>query len=175
MKFNKRNSGVIRQEVKKPVKLPPEATTWWWHPGRVGVRSAPGWFERKLGEVDPNLAITWNAYTQRWQVWLRQPTLQNKVCWGWMLLFPITDGSGGYAPLDERVFHRLYSASARAFGSAKAYFDSVEREMAKVKESDERSYQNDLMAEATDRFQHSQISISMHGKSRGDKFATYMS
>lgn len=175
MGWHRRSMAPFRQPTKKPKPLPPEATTWWWHPDRAGVRNGPAWFMEKLHKVDENLGCTWNAYTERWQIWLRRPQIQHKACWGWMLLFPVVGESGDYAPLDERVFHRLYSASARAFGSAKEYFNSVEREMSRAKEGRDRRYHNDLMAEADDWFRHSQIQVSMAGKSRGDKFSTYLS
>jgi len=99
---------------------------------------------------------------------MRKEQINHRICRGWLLLFHAE-------VLDERIFHRLYSASQRAFGSAKAYFDHIENDLRRTKESKDKSYQSDLQAEANDWFNHSQISVAMRGKSSGSKFSTYLS
>lgn len=161
--------------IGKMKKLPPEANLWWWHPNRVGVKSAPEWFKEALSKMDDNLAVTWNAYRERWQVWLRCPRLQSPVCQGWKLLFVNEDGAHRYMPLDERLFARLYQASADKWGNGKDYFRAIEREIERDAEKREASWKQETLDIAMESFDHSQIKVAMHGKSSGSKFSEYHS
>lgn len=164
--------------MKRVVKIPPpESIIQWWHPNRAGVRTGPAWFDKKLEEVaDPGeLAVTWNSYNERWQVWVRAPRIQNKFVQGWNLLFVVKDPEdGSYAPLDERVLARLYSCNLKRFPSAKAYFDQIERQMEREREAKERASWNDTLSQAMESFDHSQIKVG-YGPSSGSKFSTYHS
>jgi hypothetical protein len=53
-----------KTQVGKIAKLPPQANVWWWHPNRVGVKTAPDSFKEQLSLMDENLAVTWNAYRE---------------------------------------------------------------------------------------------------------------
>jgi hypothetical protein len=139
------------------------------------VKTAPPSFQERLTALDENLAVTWNPLLERWQVWDRCARVQHPVCVGWRLLFIHKDVDGGYLPLDERVFARLYHASADAHGSAVKYFDRVASEMLRDREKREAQSLDDSIQHAMEAFNHSQISVSMRGKSSGSKFADYHS
>lgn len=149
---------------------PPESINWWWHPDRPGVWSGPVWFKRRLAEVDPNLRLTYNAYDHEWLIWNRAPRINHKLCQGWLLLFP---EKGRLDELEPHIIARLYEASGRKWGSAKNYFEAIQREQATTKAREHSRYMNDLHAEADDWFDHSQIRVG-YGRSRGDKFSTYL-
>jgi hypothetical protein len=154
---------------------PPESILSWWHPSRPGVRSGPAWFDKKLLEVsDGELAVTWNAYIERWMVWVKAPRIHNSFVQRWNLLFVVREDDGSYRPLDERTLARLYSASMRQWGTAKRYWEAVEREMARDKEARARSTWNDTLSQAMESFDHSQIKVGW-GPSSGSKFSTYHS
>jgi len=143
----------FRQEIQTSTKiLPPESLNVWWNPGRAGVRSGPRDFAEKLEKIDPNLAITWDAYRQVWTIWTKNPRVQNKYCSGWLLLFHVEPRG-----LDERVFARLYNASAQKWGSAKQYFDAVERELEREKEKGDKASYDELMAQARANYDYMQI------------------
>ena len=161
------------QEIAKPTRVGPEHNPWYWHPNRVGVKFAPAWFQAKLHEIDTSLAVTWNPTTERWQVFTRKERMQHPVCQGWMLLFVVQGADGSYCPLDERVFARLYGASARRWGNGREYFMAVEREMERDREVTARRQRQDALDLAMPSFDHSQISVSMRGHSNGSKFSTY--
>lgn len=136
------------KQVATPTVPPPESLAWWWHPGRAGVRVGPPTVRRKLAEVDPNLEITWNAYANHWSLWLRRPSMSHPICWGWNLLFNVAperlgDGSA--------VLARLYSASARAFGGAKQYFDAIQREEERDAAAREAARQFEAVEDGWDR------------------------
>lgn len=150
--------------------LPPEANPWWWNPNRVGLKSGPTWFMERLEEVDPNLTVTWNAYGQRWNVWARRDRIRSPICQGWMLLFHV-----GPEELDNRVFHRLYSASADKWGSAKEYFLAVESQMEREREKRAKASTQDVVDQSMETFDFSQIKVAMRGPSNGSKFSTYHS
>lgn len=165
----------FRQAIAKPVPLGPEHSPWYWNPNNVEVRFAPGEFLARLHAVDPNLSVTWDPLHDNWLVWARKPQFQSKWCRGWVLLFVVKEPNGGYRPLDERVFARLYEASADKWGSAKEYFLAVQRASEEAKVKREKAALQDTIDIALETFNHSQIGVSMRGKSSGSKFATYHS
>lgn len=145
----------------------PETSPWYWHPGRVGVRSGPAWFERELEAVDAELRVTWNPITQRYQLFAPKPSLRSKLVWGWTLLFTFHPTEIG-AP----VIARLYEASARKWGNGRDYFRAIERELERDKEKQEASSRQAVVDQAMESFDHSQIRVG-YGKSSGSKFSTY--
>ncbi len=159
--------GAFPVQPVRPAIPPPEANDWWWNPGRPGVASGPPWFVRKLDEVDPQLRITWNAYKGQYQLWMPKPQLKHRICSGWLLLFNVHP-----ADLDERVFARLYSASQRKWGSARNYFDAIEREMERERERKEREMSQRAIDRAMPAWEHSRIRVG-YGKSSGSKFSDY--
>lgn len=162
----------FRTQPAKIKALPPEASPWWWNPGRPGVLGPPSWFEKELRDFDPELRVTWNAYDERWYVWVRKPSLVSKHCRGWLLLFPVRyTSSGDYMPLDGRIFARLYAASADQWGNGKRYFERITAEQDREKELRERSRADSVGWHARDYFKHLQPSVSMVGQSNGSKFA----
>jgi len=163
-------SNPFRQAISKGAKLPPEANPWWWNPRRVGQAEVPERFLDRLQEIDPNLNLTWNKWGQHYSVWMRRDRLQTPICQGWTLLFHVHPRE-----LDNRVFHRLYSASADKWGNAKEYFIAVEREMEREREKRERDSRQETIDIAMETFDHSQIKVSMYGPSSGSKFSTYHS
>lgn len=153
--------------IARGVKIPPpESISWWWNPGRPGVRSGPAHFQVKLESIDPNLAVTWDAYREKWNIWMRNSRIQNKICSGWLLLFIVEPRE-----LDERVFHRLYEASGRKWGSARRYFDAVEAQMASEKEKADKNSFEELMAQARANYDFMQVK----NIGRGSKFSEYLS
>lgn len=165
-----RRGGQFKMERAKPAPLPPQANPWWWHPYRLGVVEGPRYITKRLEEVDPDLRLVKNQYNGNWQVFLKSPKFRNPVCWGWKFLFPIHpaelgDGTGMIA--------RLYEASERRWGSGKAYFDAIRREMEREKEKAEAQSLQDSIDQSMEVFNHSQISVAMRGKSNGSKFSTY--
>jgi len=158
------------QPIHRGAKLPPEANPWWWNPRRVGTAGVPGWFLVRLNEIDDKLTITWNRYGQHYSVWMRKDRMQTPICQGWTLLFNVHPRE-----LDNRVFHRLYSASADKWGNAKEYFLAVEREFEREKEKRARDSRQETIDIAMETFDHSQIKVSMYGPSSGSKFSTYHS
>src|SRR5258706_12926833 len=111
----------------RPKPLPEEINHWYWHPNRADKIGPPEWFARQLQAFDNELQVTWNPVRERWLVWMLKPSVQRSG--GWLLLFPVQYSDGSYAPLDERVFARLYQSSQRVWGNGKCYFDAVKREM----------------------------------------------
>jgi hypothetical protein len=117
------------QQIHKPTQVAGEDTNpWFWNPNRIGVQLAPEWFRRKLHEIDNELEVTWDRHNERWLVWVKKPRLQTRLCQGWLLLFPVHDGKGGFVPLDERTLAKVYEISARQWGDGKRYFEAVARE-----------------------------------------------
>lgn len=160
----------FRQPIKRGgPKLPPEAINQWWNPGRPGVAGGPPSFTKRLAEVDETLAVTWNAYANKWLIWMKKPALRHPICTGWSLLFAVDPKMG----LDNRIFHRLYEASGRKWGNGKEYFRAVQGAMEHDTAKKVAKEQSDAIDHAMETFNHSQISISMCGKSNGSKFSTY--
>lgn len=157
----------------RPSRIPgPETIPWYWHPFRAGVRFGPDSFRAQLHQFDPNLEITWNPIRERWQLWMRKPALQNKLCWGWTLLF-VLDRDGEYLPPDNRVFARLYEASADKWGDGKKYFDHIQRQWEEERAKAESKWQQDTIDSMMPSWDYSQIKVAMRGKSNGSKFSTY--
>lgn len=155
-------------------KLGPEHNIWYWNPNRAGVRTAPASFmERFQAEMGDELEITWNPINERWQVFMRAPRLQHPICQGWKLLFIHNGPSGEYLPLDERVYARLYAASARANGNGKEYFARIVSEMERDQKKREEKSLQDSIDIAMESFDHAQIKVSQYGPSSGSKFSTY--
>lgn len=163
----------FRVAPARPKPLGPEHSPWFWAPSNPAAQFAPTWFRRKLQEVGQELECTWDPIKHRWLVFMRSPRFQHKLCQGWKLLFMHHDEQRGYLPLDERVFARLYAASAAEHGSAKAYFSRVEAEMQRDAEKRERDHYQTTIDMAMPSWEHSQIKVAMRGKSNGSKFSTY--
>ena len=166
----------FKMGVNKPTSIPdPETNPWWWNPGRVGigVTEAPPWFTKRLHELDPDLAVTWNRVVERYQVWVRKPSLRTKVCNGWQLLFQVKHSDGSYCPLDERTFAKLYDISGQRWGSGKKYFARVEQEMERDREKMERDRKDSIGYGAGEYFDYLQPKISMFGPSNGSKVANH--
>lgn len=158
------------QPIQRNRKIPPpESHPWWFHPSRAGTPSGPPSFVAELAAFDPDLAVTFNPYHRYYQLWLKKPSLQTKICWGWMLLFNVPESVG----LDDRVFARLYSASMRKWGNGKRYFDAIQREVEESAAREKRDALQDTIDQAMESFDHSQIKVSGFGKSNGSKFANY--
>lgn len=167
---------MFRQQVNRPRTIPgPETNNWYWNPNRVGALEAPRWFRQQLKDVDPDnyIDVRWNPVKERWGVFYKKPSVQHKICSGWALLFMVQDADGEFQPLDERVLARLYSASAQQWGNGKRYFESVQAQIEREKESREKQYQADLIDSAMPAFEHAQIKVSGFGPSSGSKFSTY--
>lgn len=166
-----RTGAPFQQTLTKPKSLPPQSSHWFWNPNQVGVRFAPEWFLKKLHEIDPDLTITWDNYQEKWLVWAKNDKLQSKLCRGWTLLFPVRYADGSYMPLDERLFSRLYGASATRWGNAKHYFDAIEREWERDRERAERSRNDEVKHSAGEYYDF--MTIKNIGK--GNKFANHFS
>lgn len=152
------------QPVALPTRIPGEDShPWFWNPGRIGVQLAPEWFRTKLHEIDPDLECAWDRTHELWQIWVKKPSLQTKVCQGWQLLFPVHDGRRGYVPLDERTLAKVYSISTRAWDSAKKYFDAVERERERAKDQYERAIEEEDKFKAFEYYAHTQPRVG-YGK-----------
>lgn len=156
-------------------RVGPEANPWWWNPNNVSAIFAPQWFRTQLAYVGEELEVTWNPILERWAVFIRAPKVQHPICRGWKLLFIHQTGDKGYLPLDERMFARLYAASAMEHGNAKQYLARVVSEIERDRELQLKRDQQDQIDMSMPFFDHSQISVAMHGKSNGSKFSTYHS
>lgn len=166
----------FRQAVSKPKKIGPEVNPWFWNPNNPTVVFGPDDFRKRLKrEMGSELEVTWTPIQERWLVWARTPRIQNPICQGWRLLFIHQGPSGEHLQLDERVFARLYHASAMKHGSAKQYFDRLVAEMERDKAKRAEKYRQDTIDAAMPSFDHAQIQVSGFGKSSGSKFSTYHS
>lgn len=161
--------------ISKPSVTPGRETIpQFWYPQRAGVRFADSRFRERLHEFDPALEVVWNPIIERWQVWTKQPRIQNSFCPGWMLLFIHNGPSGEHLPLDERVFARLYACSARQHGSMKGYFDRIASEMERDREQHEKWARADAVDRAMPLWDHSRIRVG-YGAANGSKFSQYHS
>lgn len=174
MSLGNRRVNPFTMPLSKPKPLPAEANPWFWNPNRFGVQSAPDHFLKKLKEMGEELAVTWNPINERWQLWARTNRVNQPICQGWRLLFIHNGPDGGYLPLDELVFARLYDASADKHGSGKAYFERIVQEMARDKERRDKQSTQDTIDLAMPSFEHAQIKVG-YGPSNGSKFSTYHS
>lgn len=164
-----------RMGLSKPAPLGPEHNPWFWNPGRQSIKLAPESFREKIKAISDQLEVTWNPIIERWQVWDRSYRIDHPLCQTWRLLFIHKDVDGSYLPLDERLFARLYVASADVNGNAVKYFNRVVEEMERDKAKREASELQDSIDRAMDVYDHSQIKVAMHGESSGSKFSTYHS
>lgn len=128
-----------------------------WHPERDGVEQAPEWFARQLAEISPDVkmvrppeAAPLYHRTRAWLLWYRCARVTHHLSPGWLMLRDWRDSKGEPLPLDSRVGSYLYSVSARAFGSAKKYFDHCVEEIARDKASREKSYTDDRQDRQSD-------------------------
>ena len=164
----------FRQPVARAKALPPEANPWYWNPSRFGVKFADDDFRRRLKEeMGAELEVTWNPINQRWQVWSQTGTVQHKICSGWRLLFIHNGPDAEYLPLDSRLFARLYSASAVAYGSGKRYFERIVEEMERDKRRREKQATQTTIDLAMPSWEHSQIKVGYGSTNNGSKFSTY--
>ena len=166
------NSGAkptsFRVPQAAPERISERASPWFWNPGRIGVETGPDWFTTRLKALDPDLAVTWNRETERWQVWVRKPRLQSKLCQGWLLLFPVTYRDGSYCPLDERVFAKLHHVSAETWGSAREYFTRVTQEIERDRARRAATRHDEIAQIAGDYWKHLHPSVG-YGRSNGSK------
>jgi len=160
---------------KTPYIPPPESMSLFWAPSRVDAIFAPKWFLNQLHAMDPDLTITWDRYNERWLVWMKSPRSQNKFSQGWTLLFPVRYADGSYMPLDERLFARLYAASAAKWGRGRDYFLAIEREMERDKEKAKLDRDSNVQHAAGEYYDHMKIQVSGCGPSNGSKFANHFS
>lgn len=166
----------FRIAPQKGKARPIEEIPQFWNPNRGSIRMAPSWFMQRVNEVDGHrgdIAVTWNSYTERWQVFYRSPRVQHPICSGWTLLFIQQGPSGEYWPLDERLLARLESCSAKANGSGLKYFDRIVAEMKRDEEKFDKQWRTDTIDAAMPSYDHAQIQVAMRGKSNGSKFSTY--
>jgi hypothetical protein len=165
-----RKVGNISQPLSTE-KVGPEHSPWYWNPNRVGVKFAPDWFLTKLHDLDPDLTITWSPIHENWIVWMKSPRIQSPLCTGWALLFIVKESDNSYRPLDERIFARLFSASARKWGKGRDYFLAIEREMERDREKKEKNRNDDVRHSAGEYYDF--MKIKNIGK--GSKFANHFS
>ena len=163
-------AGTFKQPIAKPKKLGPEQNPWYFHPNRVGVQMAPAWFGKYLDEVGPDLAVTWNPITERWQAFCKAPRIQHPVCQGWRLLFIHKDADGSYMPLDERLVARIFAASAMSSGSAIKYFERIAAEYERDQIKKEARLKQEAIDQAMPYYEYSMIK----NIGNGSKFSTYM-
>lgn len=160
----------FKQEIVKSKRLGPEHNIWFWNPNNPVVRKAPAWFlERLQAEMGDELDVTWNPIEERWQVWSRAPRINTPVCQGWRLLFVHNGPSGGYLPLDERLYARLWSCSADQHGDGRKYFARIESEWLRDQERKDERARQDAIDQAMPYFEHSKIK----NIGKGSKFSTY--
>jgi len=161
--------------MSSPAKPPIESIGWWWNPGRAGVRFGPPRFREQLKELGEELEVVWNSYDERWQVFMRKPTIHHPIGRGWLFLLKVQNEDGSYRPLDERTLSTLFLSSRKKWGSGVKYWEAVQREEEREQEQRDKDLWQDRLDIGMETFDHSQIKVSMCGKSRGDKFATYHS
>lgn len=165
----------FNQPIARPKPLGPEFNAWYWNPNRppAGPYRPSKEFLTALRQLDggEDLEAVWNPIQERWQLWAKAGHVSHPMCQGWRLLF-IHNGAGGeYLPLNETALARLYWSSAAAFGSAKKYFDAIQREAEREKEAREKKNLQDQIDMAMPYFEHSQIK----NIGKGSKFTNYLS
>jgi hypothetical protein len=144
---------------------------WFWHPNRIGVTLGPDRFRKQLQAIDANLEVTWDRYQETWLIWTRNYKIKTPLCAGWMLLFPVCGEGHSYMPLDERVFARLYHASADRWGNGRYYFDAIAREQERDKAKAKADSMDETRYKAGEYFEYMQI--KNYGK--GSKFVNHFS
>lgn len=123
----------LRMETAKPAPLSVESIPSFWNPGLYGVRFAPEDFRAKVKEISPDLEVTWNPYTSRWQVFAKSHRVTHKLSRGWRLLFIVEDEKRAFVPLDERTLCKIWAIDGQKVGSGKQYFDAIWRETLREK------------------------------------------
>jgi hypothetical protein len=135
----------LKMEVGKPASIGPESNPWFWNPGLFGVKLAPEDFRSKVHAISPDLEVTWNPETSRWQVFCKAPHVTHPISRGWRLLFIVQDEKREFVPLDERTLCKIWAIDGAKVGSSKQYFDAIEREIRHERELlDKRVAQEDL-------------------------------
>lgn len=134
------------QQISQPIadsrQLSEESNEWFWNPGRVGIQREPEWFRKLLDEAGhTEIALTWNRWTERWQVFARVPKIATPLCQGWRYLFPVQLRNGSYAPLDERTIAKIFLVDGSHQGNGKRYFERIAAEMQRDKERAEQADQ----------------------------------
>jgi len=149
----------------------PAQSTYYWYPGRFGVKKAPASFLARLHELHPDLDCTWHPVLERWLIWYRKPKARYKYCPGWILLLIVQNSAEEYIPLDERVLAAVYAQSAMRWGSGRRYFDRVEAEHQRAQEQRKKTHDDDRDWRMGDLWQYHQIK----NIGNGSKFTTYHS
>lgn len=122
--------GTLQLETPKP--LDAGALFHFWYPGRDGIEMCPKDFgDRIRDEICADVEMCRPPgcapmpQPAPWIAWYRKPQVTHWLSPGWLLLFVWQTSDRIPLPLDERVFANLYRISARAWGNAEKYFDSV--------------------------------------------------
>ncbi len=118
----------IHVDRQKKTPLPAAQRVHYWHPQRFGVRLAPERFQDDLHQIHPDLEAAWSPVHERWIVWARSNLVTHPICAGWSLKFVWQTPTGGYLPLDSRVFADIYSRDFRRYGGAQPYFERLQSE-----------------------------------------------
>jgi hypothetical protein len=139
--------------LEKPQSLGDDSSPWFWNPGLIGVQLAPEWFRKKVKEIDENLEVAWDRYNERWQVWVRSHRINNRLCQGWLLLFPVQTPNRQYLPLDERTLAKIYSISGAKYASGKQYFDAITRETERDREVAMSEHEDEVTYKAGEYFE----------------------
>lgn len=142
----------FKQKIAKPAPLGPEHNPWYWNPNRAGVRMGPDDFRKKMKGLDERLDVTWNPITERWQIWVIDHKIQQKVCSGWRFLFS-TDPRG----LDERVMAELFARSGYKWGNLFEMWLRVEQEIERERSHAERSRAEDVAHAAGEYYDYTLI------------------
>ena len=121
---------------------PVESINWWWHPSRSGVRLGPSWFRDKLEDMHPDLECTWDGYNQQYLIWLRKPSVNHPICWGWKLLFPHK------GRLEDLNLKLMWESSQRKWGNSKDFMNHLVDEIEREERQRVRSSEADRMAQA---------------------------
>ena len=148
-----------------------EQTLKYWHPQRHGVKLAPETFRQRLKDIHPDLEVTWHPLSERWLVWYKRDRVKNRLCPGWLLLFPVETSWGEYVPLDERVFAAIYEVSNRKMGEANKYWERLEAEQRFEKASRDRALDQHARDRAGEDYDYHQIK----NIGSGSKFQRYHS
>lgn len=135
----------------------------WWHPDRLGVESAPEYFDAQLKALHPGLAATKFPITGHWLLWSRKPDITHPICPGWLLLFVWKEHDGAPAPLDSRVMYNLYRRDPRRYRNAKQYFDLAEKELKEAKERREAAMATNDAAKVKEFTDYTKIKNIGHG------------
>lgn len=149
---------------------PAEESVYFWHPGRFGVRFAPGAFRVRLHEIHPKLEVTWHPLKQRWLCWYRDETITYRLCPGWKLVFVVQTSWGDYVPLDERVFAVIHARSGFS-SNGREYFERIAKEIERETESIQRKRESDDEAFRSEYWDYTQIK----NIGSGSKFSRHQS